>query len=357
MPKKVAIIIINYKDYAEKFLAECRDSLRIQNYPKELYQVYIVDNASSQESRRYLGEQFAEAVIIPRQDGNYTAANNAGLNRAIKDGFEYVVIANMDVKFDKNWLKELCLAIDSDKSIGIAQSKILLYKGSKSEEKEKKINSLGNIIHFLGFGFTDGYRQPDKDIEGYPEIKGYPSGCSFIIKKEVLDKIKGYNEELYMYHDDLDIGWKTKLAGYKIVLAPESIVYHKYSFARSVLMVYYMERNRYLAVFTFYKCATILLILPALVLMDIGMLFFSIINGWFKTKIKVYYYFLKPNSWLKIFKARKEIQEIRKVKDKEMVKNFFGKVLFQEIDNPVLRYIGNPILNIYWQVVKRIIWW
>jgi len=350
MNKKIAIILVNYKDYAERFLIECRDSIRAQDYPKDFYRVYIVDNASCEKTTEYLKNNYKEAIIIPRSDGNYAAANNVGLKKATGDSCDYFVIANMDTKFDRNWLKELVKAVESDNKIGIAQSKILLYK-------KNKINSLGNIIHFLGFGFTDGYNQPDREINGYPEIKGYASGCSFIIKKEVLDKIGGYNEELYMYHDDIDIGWKAKLAGYKIVLAPKSVVYHKYSFNRSALMIYYMERNRYITMFTFYKLPTILLILPALIIMDLGMFLFSAFNGWLGQKLKVYKYFLKPESWVKIFKSRQKIKKIRKISDRQMVKNFFGQVLFQEIDNPVLKYIANPVFNLYWQAVRRVIWW
>ncbi len=355
MFKKVGIILVNYKDYARRFLAECRDGLRAQTYPSDFFQIYIVDNCSSEESKDYLKKQFPEAIVIPRADGNYAAANNAGLKQAREDGCEYFVVANMDVKFDENWLAELVRAGESDRKTGIVQSKILLYRGNKSDEKEKKINSLGNIIHFLGFGFTDGYLQPDREIAGYPEIKGYASGCSLLLKKEVLDIIGGYNEEFYMYHDDIDVGLKTKLAGYKIVLAPRSVVYHKYSFNRSIAMIYYLERNRYLTVFTFYKCATIILLLPALILMDIGMFFFSIFHGWFKTQLKIYAYFLKPGSWLKIFRARREIKGLRRRSDREIMKNFSGRIIFQEIDNPILKYIANPIFNAYWRIAKKFI--
>ena len=260
---------------------------------------------------------------------------------------------------------------------GIVQSKLLLYPkagfskkelvdvkarsfgfGYKSEEpKDLKINSVGNILHFLGFGFTDGYGENDRKIEGTPEIKGYASGCSFIIKKEVLDVIGGYNEEYYMYHDDIEMSLKTRLAGYRIVLAPRSVMYHKYEFSRSVRMIYQMERNRYLLMFHFYKIPTILVLLPAILIMDVGMLFYSLINGWIGVKLNVYKYFLKVDSWKKIIKTRKEIKKLRKINDSQIVKNVVGKVEFQEINNPVLKYIANPILNAYWVLVRKLIKW
>ncbi len=352
MDKKIAIILVNYKDYAKKFLAECRDGLRKQNYPKELFMVYIVDNDSSEESKNFLNENYPEAKIIPRVDGNYAAANNAGIKKGIEDGCEFFVIANMDTKFEENWLLELMNAVESEKEIGIAQSKILLY----SKSGEKKINTLGNLIDFLGFGFTSAYNENDREINGLPEIT-YASGCSFIVKKEVLEKIGLYNEEYYMYHDDMEIGWRAKLAGYKIVLAPKSVVYHKYEFSRSVKMIYFMERNRYMAIFSFYRIPTLILIFPALLFMDLGILFYSFLNGWYREKIKVYLYFLNLESWKKIIETRKNVHRYRKINDKSIVKNFLGKIGFQEISNPVLDYFANPIFNLYWKIAKRIISW
>ena len=357
MLKRTGIILINYKDYAKKFLAECRDSLREQSYPQEFFITYIVDNAGTDDSLKYLNEAFPEAIIITRTDGNYSAANNAGIQKAYADGCDYFIIANMDTRFEKDWLKELVMALESDQAIGVAQSKILLYPKDEAEWNHPRINSIGNIMHFLGFGFTGGYNQADHDINGLPEINGYASGCSFIIKREVIDKIGGYNEEFYMYHDDIELGWKVKLAGYKIILAPRSVVYHKYEFGRSILMLYYMERNRHLVLFIFYKIPTIILLLPAILVMELGMLFFSIMNGWFKTKNKIYKYFFSISTWKHIIRERKRVSQLRKVRDKDIVKNFAGKVLFQEINNPVLEYIANPLFNFYWGIAKRIIWW
>ena len=104
------------------------ETIRIQsNYPKDDFKVYIVDNISSNESRDYLEKTFPEAIIIPRPNGNYSAANNDGILRAIKDGFEYFVVANMDTKFDENWLKELVMAVQENDQAGMVQSKVLLY--------------------------------------------------------------------------------------------------------------------------------------------------------------------------------------------------------------------------------------
>lgn len=355
---KVGVILINYKDYINRFLYECRDSLEQQTYPRDKFNVYIVDNASTSVTVNYIKKNYPQAKILTRPDGNYCAANNLGAKQALSDGCDLVVFANMDVKFDKNWLKELVDAIIFDPKVGIVQSKILLYPKNEKEKQYQLINSLGNKIHYLGFGYTEGYKELNREISGYPEITGYASGCSMMIKKEVLEKINGNEEKLYMYHDDLELSCKARLAGYKIVLAPKSIIYHKYEFNRSVLMIYYMERNRYIVIFSFYKWPTLLIIFPALLIMDLGMWLFSIINGWFKIKIKVAVYFLHWENWRFIFRKRKEIKKMRgALKDKDFIKDFSGQILFQEISNPLLKYIGNPLINGYWFLIKRFIFW
>jgi hypothetical protein len=355
MLKKVAVVLVNYHDYAERFLSACRDSLRTQTYPRDSFKVYIIDNDSSSETIKYLQDNYPEAVILPRANGNYCAANNLGFKEAIKDGAQYLVTVNMDTVMDKNWLAELVAALDNNPSAGIAQSKILLYPKTEIEKNNPKINSLGNVIQFLGFGFTDSYGEPDREIAGYPEILGYASGCSFIVRREVFAHIGGWNEEYYMYHDDLEFSLKAKLSGYKVILAPQSIIFHRYEFSRSVKMFYYMERNRYLTLLTFASQKYLALIFLPAFFMDLGMFFFAFFSGRSKEELKIYAYFVKAKNSYKIRAEREFIKEISVVPFAKIATGFRGKIEFQEIANPILSYLVNPLLNVYFKLIKRLI--
>jgi len=353
MSKKVGVILVNYKDYATRFLTACRDSLRAQSYAAELTKIYIVDNAATTESQEYLKKIYPEAIILSRTDGNYSAANNLGFSQAINDGCEYLVTLNMDTEVAPEWLAELVKALEINFQAGIAQSKILLYPKNDEQKQQPLINSLGNIIHFLGFGFTDGYSQVNKELGAYPEINGYASGCSFIIRSMLWQKIGGYEEEFYMYHDDLELSLKVRLAGYKIILAPLSKLYHKYEFKRSTKMLYYMERNRYLTMLMFYPTRLLLfLFLPALI-MELGLLLYSIFGLWLPTRLKVWLYFCRPKNYVRILLIRKKIKAISVIKFSTLAKDFSGRIEFQEINNLVLQYIVNPLFDIYWSLVKK----
>ena len=118
-----------------------------------------------------------------------------------------------------------------------------------------------------------------------------------------------------------------------------------------------MERNRYLVMFQNYKLLTILLILPAGALMDILMFFYSFVGGFWRQEFQVYRYFLVFDNYKKILKARKFVQARRRVGDKEVIKRFVGVISFQDVQNPLLKYIANPIFNLYWRIIKIFIWW
>jgi GT2 family glycosyltransferase len=353
--KMVGVILINYKDYAKRYLAACRDSLRCQTYQD--FRVYLVDNASTADSIACLKEMYPEATILPRPDGNYCAGNNVGMRAAIADGCAYLVAANMDTVFEPDWLKELTAALENQPAAGVAQSLILLYPKTEAERTVPLINTTGNLIHFLFFGFTNNYAQPQSSVSlvGYPEISGYASGCSLMIRREVYELIGGYEESYYMYHDDLDISLKVRLAGFKIILAPRSVVWHKYEFSRSVRMLYYMERNRAICFFAFYPLGSLLLLLPVWLIMSLGMALYSIIGGWFGTKLRVTGYFFTPAGWREVRHMRREYRRLRHQSWSQITDSFVGRIEFQEIANPILKYLVNPLFDIYWRLVKKII--
>jgi len=218
-----------------------------------------------------------------------------------------------------------------------------------------KINSLGNATHFLGFGYCLGYRDlATKHQDLRVKDIFYPSGAAVLFRAEALNKVGLFDERFWMYNEDQDLGWRLWLSGYKIVLAPAALVYHRYEFSRSISKYYYMDRNRILAILKNYHWLTLLLIIPAGIIMELGLAFFALKSGWFKKKLAVWGYFLNPFHWVYIIKARGAIQKKRVLKEKEIVKMISGRIWYQEVDSPLLR-LANVFLSIYWFCIKRLI--
>ncbi|MFA6427915.1 MAG: glycosyltransferase family 2 protein [Candidatus Buchananbacteria bacterium] len=351
MIKKVAVILLTHGTYAQRFLDDCRDSLRKQTYPESLFKIVLIDNGTPVEEEQRLRQALPEAVYLRQSENTgFARGNNQGFRWAQANGYDYAVALNMDTIINPTWLAELVQAAESDERIGAVQPKILLWPS-------KKINSLGNVLHFLGFGYCWGYGQEDNFTDFKIRDVLYVSGCSAFYRLKALEQVGLFDEDLFFYHEDTDLSWRLRLLGWRTVIAPASKLYHKYEFSRSVKSAYFNERNRWIIMLKNYHWLTWLLIWPALVVMEVGILGYSLVSGNFLVKLKVYRYFLSFKNWRNIFKARRQVQTTRIVKEREITKNFVGKIEFQEINNPVLKYLVNPVFNLYWQVVKRLIIW
>ncbi len=346
---RVAVIILNYN--GKKYLPQLMGSI-FSYTPKNVEQeIIVVDNKSSDDSLEYLKSNYSQVKIIENNENlGFAQGNNVGMKYALDNNFDYVMLLNQDTQVTDGYLDKLVEAAASDEKISAVQPKILLYP------ETDKVNSLGNVIHYLGFGYTYGHKELDKKLLFKRRNVNYCSGAAVLYKVSALKKVGLFYNELFMYHEDLDLGWRMKLLGYNNIIAKTSIVYHNYEFSRSIKKYYYMERNRFIVMFQNYKIGTIILILPVLFIMECGLLLFSLSNGFFKEKINVYKYFLKKDNWLKISKKRQEIQSKRLLSDRQVVKRFSGEILHQEVRNNILTYI-NPFFDLYWQVVKRLIIW
>ena len=349
--KKVAIIIVNFN--GEKYLPDCLGSLQKINYDKDFFKIIIVDNDSEDRSLEII-EKFSDLEIkLIKNDKNqgFAEGNNIGIRWAMGENFNYVYLLNQDTAVEPDFLVKAVELAESDSKISAVQSLLLLWS-----EKDK-INSWGNEIHYLGFGFSGGYKEKfEKEKLAEKEIN-YASGAGCLLKINVLKEIGLFDSDLFMYHEDLDLGWRMKIAGYKNMLAPKSIVYHKYEFSKSIEKFYYMERNRYIVLLKNYKWATLFLISLAVDFMEIGMLVFSFFNGTYKERFKVYKYIFNAKNLDRIFDKREEVQKLRKVSDRTVSKNFVGSIEFQDLQNAILKYIVNPLFSAYWFIVKQIILW
>ena len=207
-----SIIVLNYN--GKSYLKECFDALRRINYPKNRYEVIFVDNGSTDGSVKYVKRSFPWVKVLRlKKNYGFAEGNNKGLK--VAKG-EYVVFLNNDTKVDKNWLIELVKVASSDKKIGVCGSKIfnLGDKGVKTIVGDGHVNIFGMVknsekIESLGKTF-------------------FVSGCSFLIKRSVLSKLKYcFDPTFFAYFEDVDLCWRVWLLGYKVYYVPTSVVLHK----------------------------------------------------------------------------------------------------------------------------------
>jgi len=343
MTKKVLIVIVNFN--SSEYGGDCFYSLKKINYPSDSYKILIIDNASTDNSLEFIRQNFSQFEII-RNNKNlgFASANNQGCSYALANNFDYIYLLNQDTVVTPNFLQVAVSVAESNQVIGAVQSKLLLPDG--------RINSLGNDLHYLGFGFCRDYKQADHRASAQTVEINFASAAGALYRLSALKQVGLFDQDFFLYHEDSDLSWRLKLAGYSVILALNSVVIHKYKFSHSVNAAYYLERNRYISLIKNYSGHTLLLILPAFIIWELGSLIYSFLSGKIFFRLKIYKYFINFSNWKKIITKRNSVQLLRRQPDRRVVKAFSGEIKFQENFNPLVDYLFNPLLNWYWQAVK-----
>lgn len=346
--KKVAVIVVTYN--SARFIDGCFGSLAAMDAEGLDVAVVAIDNGSTDDTVERLKAYPWVSTVISKENLGFAGGNNLVMRHALEGGADYVYLLNHDTEVTPSFLVEAVEAAEEDAKVGAVQSLLLLHP-----DKEL-INSTGNAIHFLGFGYCMDYRRPYKDWRppASREI-AYPSGAGVLFRAEALREAGLLDEELFLYHEDLDLGWRLRLLGWKNVLAPSSIVHHKYEFSRSITKYYFMERNRYLVFMKNLRAWTLAVLFLPLLAAELGLLAASVRSGWWREKFRVYGYFLKPDGWRHVAKERKRVQSTRKVGDREIVRLFVPTISYQEVAGPFTRHVANPLMTAAWAVLRLLI--
>ncbi|MBF8280890.1 MAG: hypothetical protein HW383_663 [Candidatus Magasanikbacteria bacterium] len=363
MTPRVAIIYLSF--HSEPYIEDVANALAVEKYPKDALEFVIVDNPHPQygSSVPYLqanilprsGKDLPKVTILPQNENTgFAGGNNKGVEYALANNFDYVFFLNNDAYPGPNTFAPLVTAMEADQKIAIAQSFIRLHPN------RHLINTSGNCIHFLGFGYCRDYRVPVEQTN-YSNVIDVPyaSGAAFMVRASFIREYGAWDQDFFLYHEDMEWSLRAKVLGYRVVMVRASEVFHAYDFKRSISKYFWMERNRFAVWLMYLKGGTLLLIAPAVLMMEIGSYLFAQKGGWAGEKHKVYKYWLdKTNRALWIDK-RKKIQALRLITDKQLMADFTGRVDFQEPDmeSAILKYIANPFFSAYWAVAKWLIFW
>ncbi|MCF7907027.1 glycosyltransferase family 2 protein [Patescibacteria group bacterium] len=346
---KIAVIILSYN--GQKYFPELFASLKAQTLPAQ--EIVIVDNNSQDDSVPYIQENFPEAtLIISEKNLGFAGGNNLGIKKALENKPGYIFMLNQDTVCDPRCLEILAKKSQGEDNLFAAQPLINCWP-----PEDQLIQTSGNRLHFLGFGYSGDYKNKAESevIKKIDQEPAYLSGAALFIKSSVLEKTGLLDEDLFLYHEDTDLCWRAKFLGYSLKVFPEALVYHKYTEAISRNRWFWSERNRPLFLLKFFKIPTLILILPCFFLMELGILFYSLLDGWFITKVKSI--FSSGGQFFKTLKKRRQIQKSRQFKDRELINKLDSYFDFAGFEHPLIKYIVNPIFGFYWKIVHFFIFW
>lgn len=241
MLARIAIIIINFNGKEDTL--ECLESVFKIDYPD--FKVYVVDNGSSDGCAQAIRSRFKDVVLIENKENlGFCIANNMGINLALKDQSEYVMILNNDTVVLPDVINELKSCLENDPAIGAANP-IVAYYGDR-----EKFDFYGTMIDWGNGDLCRQYEEEYVKAAGKALDIDFVTWCAVLIKRKALEKTGFLDEQLFLYYDDADWSIRCQKAGYRTVLYPKPLVYHKISQSSggvySPLVYFYLFRNRFI---------------------------------------------------------------------------------------------------------------
>ena len=213
---RISVVIPNWNGV--KHLRVCLTALRNQTLlPVE---VFLIDNASSDESRELVAKEFLEVTVIalPR-NLRFAGACNIGLRASTGDA---IALLNNDTEADPHWLENVAKCFAAHPDAGFVASKLRLF------DQRDKLHSAGDFYSRRGVPGNRGVWQVDDGRFDAEYVFG-ACGAASVYRRTMLDKVGLLDEQFEFSCEDVDLSWRAQLAGYKCAFAHDAIVYHKVS--------------------------------------------------------------------------------------------------------------------------------
>jgi len=337
----VSVIVLNYN--AGELLLNCIESVKKSTY-KNLDNI-VVDNISTDKSQKICKEKYPDIKLIQNDENfGYCEGNNIGIRKARGD---FIMILNPDTIVEPNCIRELIFAHER-LGEGLYQPKIL------SLNEKQVLQSTGNMLHVFGFGFAKDKGRKDEEVDEEMKKIGYASGTCLFTSRNVLDKVGLLDSFLFLYHDDLDLGWRASQIGINSYYVPKSKIYHveSYSLKWSAKKFYWLERNRKYCLLTHYSKDTYAKIHSSLCLVDFFVWFFYISKGFLGAKIKAELDIRKNREFIET--KYQELEKKKIIPDEKLIQEFPDEIFVPtNVSDGFMNKSFNSILSKLSKKVKK----
>lgn len=359
MKPKIAVIYLCWNN--QPYLSDVVDALAKQTYPKDRTLVYMVPNGSPDNVASEIREKVLprSEVDLPKiillDDGvnrGFAGGNNVAVRQALDLECDYVFLHNGDLKLGPEALEKLVDLAESNNKIGSVQSLVLYW------DDAQKINVTGGVFHIAGYAYARENLLPLSEMkrENGEEI-AYCSGAAVLYRASALQKVGLMEEGFFMYHEDVELGLRLRMAGYINVLCTESRVFHDYAFSRNPKKFAWMELYRWVVVLAYYKILTLIFLFPLLIVIECGTWLMALTGGWVKAKLWQYGELFKPRTWRLLFIMRRRAQRLRVISDRAFLNFVVGDINSQETSSFVMDRIANPVISAFVRIFKTIVVW
>ncbi len=320
-PSPVSGVIVCSFEAPETVRATVESLLSQTRPPAE---ILVIDN----HPESVIGRQFTEwglpvRVLPSGRNLGYPQACNFAAPHARE---EWMLFLNPDAHAAPDFVERLLEAAADD--VAIVGAQVLLEDGTT-------VNAGDNPVHLTGLSWSGRYLEPRED--GAPRDVAAVSGAALMTRTRVFRALGGHAPSFFLYHDDVDMAWRARLAGWKVRFVPRATVTHDYVFDKGAAKWYHLEHNRLWTVLSNYDGRTLALLAPLLLAAEAGIALLALRDGWWPEKVRAWSDLAAGRGRLRGW--RRFVQAQREVPDRELL-----ALMTAKLDTPLVRApLSGPI--------------
>lgn len=306
-------------------------------------ELIVVDNDSADGTAEAV-EALAPDARVLRAGDNLGFAGGCNRGAAAARG-ELLTILNPDAAPLPGWGEAIRRPWVEERGWVAWQALVADHGGAR-------INSAGNPVHFTGIVWAGGHGRPIGEAPPAGEVAAL-SGACLAIPRRTWEDVGGFPERFFLYHEDVDLSLRLRLAGGALGIEPAAIVDHEYEFGAREHKWRWLERNRWAFLVRVYPASLLALLAPALLATELALLAAAFAAGWGRQKLAADWEALR---WLpRLLRERRRVQAARTVSTAEL-----ASWLTPDLDSPFIPAIARSaparlLLRVYWRAIRLLL--
>ena len=288
--------------------------------------VIVVDNASDDATAELVRTHAPLATLLLQERNlGYAGGANAGIREAARRGAAWVLLLNQDTVLTPGAVGALAAALARHPEAAAVQPLIMRPDG--------RCNSVGNPLHYLGFSFAGGNGLRVEEVEHDPALPWMhdgnwreaveipvASGAAVMFRIDALRSCGIFEPELYLYHEDYELSFRLRAAGWRLLLVGAASVIHDYSFTRNPNKWYHLERNRHWVLLAHLRWRSLAVLAAPLLAAEAAVWARAAREGWLREKLRSYLYWLAEGRVRYVLRRRRRFSGLRRLSDAELLR-------------------------------------
>jgi len=240
---RVSVVVVNYRGAQDTI--RCLQGFDAVDWPAESLELVVVDNASGDDSVELIRQAVPRAKVVASETNTGFAG---GCNRGVAEATgEVIAFLNSDARPDEGFLREAVAVLEHDSTVGCVASKVLDWEG-------KTVDFVDAAMSWYGQAYKVHVGQPDQPAFDVARDVLFASGAAMVLRRDLFEAVGGFDERYFMFFEDVDLGWRLWLLGYRVRYVPASKAFHRHHASMSGIGAwreqFLLERN---ALMTLYK--------------------------------------------------------------------------------------------------------